>query len=307
MQITIPNFLKAGDTILIVNSSGYIPFEKLEQAKSVLNTWGYQVEFGKHVHCEAGYFAGTDEERLADLQWALDHTSAKLIIFGRGGYGLSRIVDAIDWRYFQKNPKWICGFSDITVLHSHIHQICKVATLHGPMCAAYASENLVTASMKALRLLMQGVYSNIEYASTPFNKAGIAQGVLVGGNLCMLAHLTGSVSQLDTQNKLLFIEDIGEHYYKIDRMLYSLKRSGQLKYVKGLICGNFSDMEDTTRPFGKNLYEIILDHFEGMDIPIAFDMPIGHETINYPIVLGQSYIFQVSDEKSILQALNVKS
>ncbi len=299
-----PAFLQSGDTVLIVNPSGYIPFEKLEQAKSVLTSWGYKVEFGANTQKEQSYFAGSDVERLHDLQWAFNHPNAKLIIMGRGGYGLSRIIDQIDFSFFNKHPKWICGFSDVTVLHSHIVQNWNITTIHGPMCGAFAQETLVMPHMDALQNIFQGIQTTIKSIPNKYNKLGTAQGRLVGGNLCMLAHLTGSKDQLITDNTLLFIEDIGEHLYKIDRMLYTLKRSGQLSKIKGLVCGNFTDMEDTVRPFGQNIYEIILSHFDNLSIPIVFDMPIGHETLNYPIVLGMNYVLHVSGEDCLLQPLN---
>jgi muramoyltetrapeptide carboxypeptidase len=304
MNIIFPPALQKGSHIKIVCPSGYLPIAKALQAQSVLEQWGYKVTLGKTTQTEYFYFSGTDAQRLADLQEVLDDTTVAAILMGRGGYGLSRIIDDLNFDTFKQHPKWIIGFSDITVLHAHIFQTMQIATLHAPMCSAFAVENLEQEYMKTYQQVLRGSAIQYQFLSNVHNVQGIVTGQIVGGNLCMLEHLTGSVSQLDTRDKILFIEDIGEHLYKIDRMLYNLKRSGQLSTIKGLVCGNFSDIEDTTRPFGQNLYQIITSHISDWGIPVAFDIPIGHETINYPLVLGANYILDVQTEHVVLQQLD---
>lgn len=303
MKVVFPPFLKKGSNITIVCPSGYLPEEKAVQAASVLTAWGYKVNPGATTRTEDHYFAGTDEERLRDLQQALDDPGTDAILMGRGGYGLSRIIDRLNFRKFRKHPKWIIGFSDITILHAHIFRQYKIATMHAPMCSAFATENVDQPYMKVYRNLLRGKPVRYKFSGHTQNVSGLAEGIVVGGNLCMLAHLTGSESALDTKGKILFIEDIGEHLYKIDRMLYTLKRSGQLAGLKGLICGDFSDIEDTTRPFGKNLYEIITAHVANLDIPVAFEVPCGHEKINYPLILGATYRFETTKKGTIIQQL----
>lgn len=292
----LPPTLIPGDTIIIVCPSGYLPIEKSLQAKKVLEEWGYKIILGKTTQTENYYFSGTDEERLADLQAALDYPDAKAILMGRGGYGLSRIIDDLNFEKFLLHPKWVIGFSDITVLHAHLQQNFNIASLHAPMCGAFAEENLASPFMQTYKDVLAGQHINYVFPSHERNVLGNVSGTVVGGNLCMLEHLTGSISSLDTSDNILFIEDIGEHLYKIDRMLYNLKRSKQLKHIKALLCGNFSDMQDTTRPFGKDIYQIILDIVNPYQIPVAFELPIGHETINYPIILGASYSINISNE-----------
>lgn len=301
----LPATLKVGDTIAIVCPSGYLPNEKAQQAKLVLEQWGYQVMLGHTTTTENNYFSASDEERLADLQAALDNRNVKAILMGRGGYGLSRIIDQINFDQFVQSPKWIIGFSDITVLHAHIFQKFGIATMHAPMCASFVAENLTQDFMHTYKSILAGAPIQYTFAAHEHNVLGKVSGNVVGGNLCMLDHLTGSISSVDTRDKILFIEDIGEHLYKVDRMLYNLKRSGQLAHIKALICGNFSDMEDTTRPFGQDIYQIIKAHFADKNIPIAFELPIGHETINYPLILGASYDIHIRvSGVDILQKLN---
>lgn len=300
-----PHPLQKGDTIAIICASGYLPLATTLQAQKVLTAWGYHVVLGATTQTEYHYFSAPDALRCSDLQAALDDPNVKAILLGRGGYGLSRIIDDINFDKFSQQPKWIWGFSDVTVLHSHIQKNFDIPTLHAPMCSAFAEENLTQQHMQALKAVLEGQAIVYRFPAHESNILGTVEGKIVGGNLCILDHLSGSISQLDTTDAILFIEDIGEHLYKVDRMLYNLKRSGQLKHIRGLICGNFTDMEDTTRPFGKTLYELIIDHVADMNIPVAFDIPIGHETINYPLVLGDYYEFQVQDNGVSITQLKV--
>lgn len=290
--MTLPHHLHLNDYIAIVCPSGYIDAEKIYKTKALLESWGYNVLLGKTCGTSDNYFSAVDQTRLEDLQWALDEPNVKAVIMGRGGYGLNRIIENIDFSKFIANPKWLIGFSDITVLHNHsLHH--GVATIHGPMCGAIHAGTENDMHIQSLKYMLMGHYHPLFIEPNADNQLGSTTGTLVGGNLCMLAQMAGSPQQLNSDGRLLLIEDIGEHYYKVDRMLYTLKQSGQLQGVKGVVVGNFTDMEDTTRPFGQTLQEIIKAHFPA-DIPIAFDCPIGHETINFPVILGKTYTLTVS-------------
>lgn len=289
----IPPYLKPGDTIAITCPSGYIPKETVAVAQQMLESWGYRVILGETVGDSDNYFSAPDEVRRKDLQSFLDRNDVQAILMGRGGYGMSRIIDDLDFNRFIQQPKWLCGFSDITVLHSHVQSNYGIATLHGPMCSSFKPENEHKAFLASFRSIITGAAVEYPVPDCAYNIEGTAKGVLVGGNLAMLAHLTGSASALNTRDKILFIEDIGEHLYNIDRLLYNMKRSGALAHIKALVCGGFTDTEDTTRPFGQNLYEIILNHVKDMNIPVCFDIPCGHIDENFSLAFGQVYDLQV--------------
>jgi muramoyltetrapeptide carboxypeptidase len=297
----IPSFLQPGDTIAITCPSGYVPIERVQPAIAVLEQWGYTVVLGNTVGNEHGYFSGTDSERRQDLQSFLDDRSIKAILMGRGGYGLSRIIDDLDFSTFIKYPKWIAGFSDITVLHSHIQANYQIATLHSPMSGAFATDNNEAPYLLSLKTALAGD-DPIDYPIHPssYNRMGVAQGIVTGGNLAMLAHLTGSTSQIDTRGKILFLEDVGEYLYNIDRMLLNLKRAGTFEHINGLICGGFTDVQDTTRPFGQDIYHIILDKVKEYTFPVCFDFPAGHQEINYTLRLGQPHTLTVAEDSATL-------
>jgi muramoyltetrapeptide carboxypeptidase len=295
-MIKQPAFLKKGDWIGITCPAGYLERSKTQKCIDTLQKWGYQVLIGKTVESKSkNYFSASDEERVAELQAMLDAPEIKAILCGRGGYGLSRIIDQLDFRRFKKNPKWIIGFSDITLLHCHIHQQCKIASLHAPMAAAFNDgSNKYIRSMKET---LSGIAHRYEIKKHPFNKVGKANGQLVGGNLALISHAIGTDSELKTKNKILFIEDIGEHYYQIDRMILQLKRSGLLKHLAGLIVGHFSDMKDTVRPFGKSIETIITEHVSEYDYPVCFGFPVGHEKENLALKIGGLYQLEVGERK----------
>lgn len=296
----IPPYLKPGDTIGITCPAGYVSHERVAFAKEVFERWGFKVLLGKTIGTGDYYFSGHDAERLADMQEMLDDTSVKAILMGRGGYGTSRIVDSLDFTAFRQAPKWICGFSDITVLHSHIHQQFGVASLHSPMCGAFTPVSEQTQYIQSLHRALTGDRLSYSFPASMHNRPGTCDGVVVGGNLAILAHLTGSASQADTDGKILFIEDIGEHLYNIDRLLLNLRRSGQLAGLKGLLVGQFTDMQDTERPFGRTLEEIILDKVADYDYPVAFNFPCGHDTENVTLPLGMPVQLIVADSGSRL-------
>ena len=295
-----PPFLKKGSVIGITCPSGYVAEDRIAHAVVVLDRWGVTVKLGKTVGTEHFYFSGTDAERLADLQAMLDDTEVEAILMGRGGYGMSRIIDLLDFTGFLAKPKWICGFSDITVLHSHIHANYGIATLHSPMCGAFKLETEHEEYLQTIRKAITGQPLIYNVPASPYNRYGETKGVLTGGNLSILAHLTGSVSEIDTDGKILFIEDIAEYLYNIDRMMLNLKRSGKLNKLKALVVGGFTDLQDTERPFGQSVEEIIWDKVKEYDYPVCFNFPCGHQEINYTLTLGAEHKLVVSDAGGVL-------
>lgn len=301
-MIKLPRYLKKGDTIGVTCPAGYMPAEKAQTCITVLQQWGYQVMVGKTLgSSSADYFSGTDEERLDELQAMLDDSSIKAILFGRGGYGLGRIIDELDFTQFKKTPKWLVGYSDITVLHSHIHTNFKITGLHAPMAAAFNNEGYKNQYVQSIRQALEGKKARYECGVHEFNKRGEAEAELVGGNLTLLSHLVGTPSDIKTKGKILFIEDIGELLYKIDRMMYQLKRSGKLDKLAGLIVGGFTDTTDTERPFGKTVYELIRDVVQEYDYPVCYNFPVSHNKENYALKVGAAYKLKVSKSKVILQ------
>lgn len=298
----IPPYLQPGDTIGITCPSGYLPAERIIFAKKTLEAWGYKVITGSTVGSSHYYFSDIDDRRLFDLQALLDNTTVKAILMGRGGYGLSRIIDRVDFTGFRSSPKWICGFSDITLLHSHIHAQFGIATLHSPMCSAFREDNADSPEIRSLLHSWTGKAFSYPIEPHEHNRTGTASGTVVGGNLAILAHVSGSVSQMDTEGKILFIEDIGEYLYNADRMLLNLKRAGMLQGLKGLICGGFTDMKDTERPFGQDIYSIVREKVSEYDYPVCFGFPAGHQEINYTLGLGMAYELVVTGQNVSLTA-----
>jgi muramoyltetrapeptide carboxypeptidase len=300
-MIKIPPYLQKGDTIGIVCPAGFMPVEKMQTCIETLDSWGYTVQLGNTTHSNSeNYFSGTDGERLDDLQQMLDDGNIKAILCARGGYGVSRIIDSINFKNFRKNPKWIIGFSDITVLHSYLFSRYKIASLHAPMAAAFNDAELNDPYIQSFKKTIEGEPANYECAPHHFNKQGKISGQLIGGNLSLLAHLTGSYPDLKTKNKILFLEDVGEYLYNVDRMFLHLKRAGKLDKLAGLIIGGFTDSKDTERPFGKDVYEIIYDHVKEYNYPVCFGFPVSHEKENYALKIGVKHQLDITNEKVIL-------
>jgi muramoyltetrapeptide carboxypeptidase len=296
----VPPYLSKGDTIGIVCPAGFMSFEKAEQCIQALNSWGFKVKIGKTLGGNsANYFSGTDEERITDLQEMMDDDSVRAILCARGGYGLSRIIDQIRFKKFRKHPKWIIGFSDVTILHAHIYSNFEICTLHAPMAGAFnEGDNEYLQSLKAA---LTGEKTKYVIGRHPYNKEGMATGELVGGNLALLAHVVGTSSDIKTKNRILFLEDVSEYLYNIDRMLYQLKRNGKFNKLAGAIIGGFTDNKDTERPFGKLVEEIIYDVFKEFDYPISFGFPVSHEKENYALKIGLSHTLSISANKVVLQ------
>lgn len=302
MAVT-PPYLKKGDTIGIVCPAGYMPVDKIQQCVAALESWGYQVRVGNTPGNQFHYFAGTDEERLADLQQMLDDDSVNAVLCGRGGYGVSRIIDRIDWKHFKKHPKWVIGYSDITLLHAHIQTRLKIVSLHSPMAGAFNDVLADDVYLHSLRMAISGAHVKYECAAHPLNRKGKAEGPLVGGNLSLLAHMTGSDSEYATKGRILFIEDIGEYAYNVDRMMLQLKRGGKLENLAGLIVGSFSDMKDTVIPFGQEVYELIWDKVQEYDYPVCFGFPVGHTAENYALQVGAVHALSVKKDVTKLKLL----
>ena len=303
-DVVIPPYLRKGDLVGIVCPAGFMSLDKVSECVRVLyEVWGLRAKVGKTVGSQYHYFSGTDDERLADLQQMMDDPSVKAILCGRGGYGTGRIIDRINFRRFIKNPKWIIGFSDITILHSHILKRYNIASMHGPMANAFNKDGYLNEYVKSLRNAITGKKGNYTASCHPFNHNGKASGILVGGNLSLIAHLAGTPSDTDTKGKILFLEDVGEYLYNIDRMLYQLNRSGKFKALSGLILGGFTDNKDTETPFGKTVDEIIHDVVKEYRFPVCYGFPVSHEKENVTLKVGGRYTLTVTSKKVSLREI----
>jgi muramoyltetrapeptide carboxypeptidase len=304
-MIKIPPYLKKGDTIALVCPAGFLSLDKARTCMDTLVAWGFQVKTGKTLGgVQQNYFSGSDAERLADLQAMMDDPKVRAILCGRGGYGVSRIIDGLDFKQFKKHPKWVIGFSDITVLHAHLNTVVKTASIHAPMAGAFNDGGSENQWVQSLRKAIKGQLTNYTVAPHVLNKFGKAYGDIIGGNLSLLVHLIGTESSIKTKGKILFIEDIGEHVYQVDRMIVQLKRAGLLKDLAGLIIGGFTDMEDTTVPFGKTVHESIAEHLAEYHYPVCFDFPVSHAKENYALKIGLSHELTVSKTKTILKEIS---
>ena len=298
-MIKIPTYLKKGDCIGITCPAGYMDAAKAQTCIRTLQSWGFEVMVGKTLGSRSkNYFSGSDEQRMNEMQAMLDDDNIHAILCGRGGYGISRIIDGLDFTKFKKKPKWIIGFSDITVLHAHLYTKIKTASLHAPMAAAFNDGK--NEFIRSLHNAIIGKKAKYNCAAHPFNKQGSVTAELVGGNLSLLAHVTGTPSDINTKNKILFIEDTREYMYSIDRMIHQLKRSGKLDNLAGLIVGGFTDMKDTERPFGKKVYEVIKEITAEYNYPVAFGFPVSHEKENYALKVGVNYTLKISKNKTQL-------
>lgn len=302
-MIKIPPYLKKGDTIGIVCPSGTLSAKKAATCISTLEAWGYKVKVGKTVGSQHHYFSATDKERAADMQEMLDDKNVQAVLCGRGGYGMSRIIDVVDFKKFKKHPKWVIGFSDITLLHNHFYQVLKTASLHAPMAGAFNNGGATNEWVLSLKHALGGKKANYKSVPHAQNKVGSATGKLVGGNLTLVAHAVGTVSGLQTKNAILFLEDIGEYKYNIDRMMLQLKRSGMLKNLAGLIVGGFTQTKDSDPAFGATVYEIIEAAVAAYKYPVCYDFPVSHDKENYALKHGAVYSLQVTPKKVSLQEL----
>jgi muramoyltetrapeptide carboxypeptidase len=263
----------------------------------LLESWGLHVVIGKSVGLEENQLAGTDLERAADLQEQLDNPNIKAIWCARGGYGTVRVVDLVDFTKFKKNPKWVVGFSDVTVLHNHLNTM-GYKSIHGIMPISLAKAT--PAAIETLRVSLFGESLKYDINSDPMNRLGKANGELVGGNLSILYSLLGSSSAIDCKDKILYIEDLDEYLYHIDRMMMNLKRNGCLESLKGIIVGAMIDMKDNDIPWGKNALEIIQDVTKKYNIPMIYNFPAGHIQDNRALILGNNVTMEVTENCSTL-------
>ena len=294
-----PSFLKHGDKVVILSPSGKIEAQWVEGLKQVLEEYGLVVSVAEHTLCEAGRFAGTDEDRIADLQAAVSDPHVRAIFCSRGGYGLARIIDKIDFTPLKDDPKWVVGFSDITVLHNALGRV-GVASIHGIMAKHIT---LKADGLDNLMTMLFGGDVAYEVPAHDFNKVGEAEGELIGGNLSVLYGLRGTPFDLDYKGKILFIEDLGERLYHIDRMMQNLRLGGVFEQIKGLVVGQFTDIDEDDS-FDGGVYGVISEAVKGYDIPVCFNFPAGHVDNNQPLMLGAKYKLEVLKNKSILRCLN---
>jgi muramoyltetrapeptide carboxypeptidase len=299
-----PPYLSAGDTIGIVCPSGFMAAEQIVPCVNMLKSWGFRVKIGRTVGgVSANYFSGTDAERLDDLQEMLDDEDLRAILFGRGGYGLSRIIGQISFKKFRKSPKWILGYSDISLLHAHIYTNYEIATAHSPMAGAFRDAGAEDPSLHSIKKLLSGEKGNYSCNPHSFNRKGEVEGVLMGGNLTLLAHTLGGSSDFKTKGLILFMEDIGEYLYNMDRMLHQLKAAGKFQKPAAVIVGSFAEMKDTERPFGQDAYEIIRDLLFEFEYPICFGFPVGHVKENFALKCGAEHKLKISKERVVLQEI----
>lgn len=305
----IPPYLRRGDTIGITSPASYISLLDIQPATQVIQSWGFNTEIGKTIGAKDFSLGGTDEERTADFQRMLDDPNIKAIMCARGGYGVVRIIDKLNFDKFKANPKWIIGFSDITVLHAHINSNYNIASIHSKMCNSFPSDWALAKPMQietllSIRQVLTG--QDVKYSAPPvsYNRPGRAEGILVGGNLSIVETLAGSSSDLKTDDAILFLEDTHEELYRIDRMFWNLKRSGKLDKLKGLIIGGFSLEEETPgEEFGKTVYEIVTEKIKEYDYPVCFDFPVGHQINNFALKCGAKHILNVDNNGSSLVSI----
>lgn len=293
-MITPPS-LTPGNTIGLVSPAKKIARPVIENAVQIVQQLGYRVAFGRHLLAGENYLAGNDEQRAADFQQMLDDPDIGMILCSRGGYGSARIIDRLDFSLFKKNPKWIAGYSDITVLHAHLVNL-GFESLHCAMPLDFPENGMASEPVKRLFEVAAGKSFTYKFEKSRHNRMGNAEGVLAGGNLSVFSGLTGSVSDINTKGKILFLEDVGEDLYRIDRMMVSLKRAGKLNDLSGLLLGGFTGINPGSPKFDFTVEEIIMDAVSQFDYPVAFGFPAGHFAENYPLVMGRKMRMQVGDE-----------
>jgi muramoyltetrapeptide carboxypeptidase len=304
----LPAYLKPGDTLAITSPAGYTSLKEIEPAVQQIQSWGFKVKLGSTIGKRHFTFGGTDEERLNDFQQLLDDKTVKAILCARGGYGFVRIIDQLNFTKFKLLPKWLIGFSDITVLHSHVNRNIGIASIHSKMCNSFPedwnqAEPIQIETILSIRDALKGVKMNYTAPFNTNNKTGTAEGVLVGGNLKTIESLSGSKSDLRTAGKILFVEDTGEYLYSIDRMFWNLKRSGKLDKLAGLVVGGFKlkkDEGENDTEFGKTIEEIVLEKVKEYKYPVCFDFPVGHQKNNYALKCGVRHRLQIGSEKTAL-------
>jgi len=294
-----PPYLKPGDEIAIVSPSFAIEEKKLVEAVGILEKWGLKVQVGKNALKQDGPFAGTDEERLYDLQEATDNREIRAVICSRGGYGVSRIISKADFSCLEKDPKWYAGFSDISFLHLWLSEVCGVISIHGDMPLNFSNPEKKKSSFSSLRKALFGEFEPIGWKGS-FRRAADVAGEMTGGNLSLVYSATGTRAEPNTRGKILFLEDVGENYYHIDRMLTALKLAGKFEGLAAVVIGGMSKMEDTKIPWGKSIEDTISEVFEGYDYPLFFGFPAGHIADNRAFYIGRQASISLKGNKATL-------
>jgi muramoyltetrapeptide carboxypeptidase len=295
-----PAYLKKGDTIAITCPAGYIGFEDIQPAVKQMEGWGFKVRVGNTVGKRDFTFGGTDEERARDLQILLDDPNVKAIMCARGGYGVARIIDKISFTRLKERPKWIIGFSDITALHLHINRNFPMVSLHSKMCNSFpdnwdTAEPVVQETILSIRDALTGTKMKYQAVPDEYNRTGIGQGVLIGGNLSIIQNLMGTDSEINTTGKILFLEEVGEYLYSLDRMFMNLKRAGKLNKLAGLVIGGFNKIkvDDPGEEFGRTVYDIVMEKVGDYKYPVCFNFPVGHQKNNFALKCGAMHLLTV--------------
>lgn len=303
MEYLAPQNLKKGDVIGIVSTARKISKLELESAVQLIKMQGFGVLFGTNLFKEDHQFSGTDQERVDDLHEMFLNPKVKAVLMARGGYGTVRILPLVNPQILHNNPKWLIGYSDVTVLHSYFHQKLQMQTLHASMPVNFSAYESSDLAIRSLFDALEGKQIYYEIPASDLNSCGEVSGVLVGGNLSILYSLRGTFADIDTDGKILFIEDLDEYIYHIDRIMMNLKLGGKLDHLKALVVGGMSDMNDNTIPFGKSAKTIIKESVQEFDYPVLFDFPAGHIHDNYALPLGCQVQLIVEPSGGILKSL----
>jgi muramoyltetrapeptide carboxypeptidase len=298
--MTRPPYLKVGDQIALVSPARKISMDELKTSLKMLQNWGLEVVFGQHIFARENQFAGSDAQRAIDIQRFMDNPAVKAIMSTRGGYGSVRIIDKLDFRQFSRFPKWFIGYSDVTVFHSHLNAVLGVESLHATMPINFPVDALANNSTESLRKALFGELETYSFKPTQIIREKDVEGELIGGNLSIIYSLMGSDSEMDFEGKILFIEDLDEYLYHIDRMMMNLKRARKLDKLAAILVGGMSDMNDNTIPFGKSAEEIIAEHTQEYDYPVIFGFPAGHIAENWALYLGRKISVEVHPEETKL-------
>jgi len=295
-NLITPPYLQKGDTIAIVAPAGKLTTRKdvIDKAKELAESWGLHVVYGKHLFDTSGHFSATDKNRTSDFQKAMNNPNIKAIWAGRGGYGTARILDKLDYTKFKESPKWVIGYSDITALHSHLNTL-GYETIHGMMGTSLDDDaEKIVETLKSFKKSIFGEKLSYSLVSVDDNKKGKGKGQFIGGNIALLASMLGSESQMNADGKILFIEDVGEYKYSIDRMLRSLKRAGFFKHCKGLIVGDISKIKTNSVKWGSSIEQLVLDVVQEYNFPVLFSFPSGHEPDNRSLIFGRTIEMNVT-------------
>ncbi|WP_412766869.1 S66 peptidase family protein [Tenacibaculum vairaonense] len=301
MKLVTPPYLQKGDTVALVAPAGILKNRKnvIDKAKQLLEDWGLKVVYGKHMFNQGNHFAGTDDERCQDFQEAMDNPNVKAIWCARGGYGSVRILDKLDFSKFKDSPKWVIGYSDITAFHNHIHNL-GIETLHAMMGTSMQDKKEdIPHTISTFKKALFGERLSYEITPSKYNRKGNVSGELIGGNIAILTSMLGSESQMSTEGKILFIEEIGEYKYSIDRMLQSLKRAGYFTKIKAVVVGDMTKIKKNTTPWGSSIKQLILEVLP-KNIPVLFDFPAGHEPDNRALIMGRNVELEIKDQESKL-------